>query len=150
MDVLFQTIIAALLLAAQPTNNQPPDAYSGSLSRYAPNVMEDVVEWRHTNGIPDGFNPHQPEYDGFVAVVDCRNVGRTGWMTLTVEGVEREPLRVYVADCASPGTAAAKWMADNQIAAELDYAAWVREGIVDGRGAWAEIVLDGGTAVASN
>lgn len=63
-------------------------------------------------------------------------------MTLTVEGERRDPLRVYVADCASPGTPAARWMADNQIAAELDYAAWVREGIVDGRGAWAEIVLD--------
>lgn len=79
MDVLFQTIIAALLLAAQAKlPAPPPDYYEGSLSRYDPLVMEGVMDWRHSNGIPAGFNPHQPEYAGYVAVVDCRNVGRTG------------------------------------------------------------------------
>lgn len=139
-------ITAALVAMTTPTTavSEPPDYYDGSLSRYAPGVMEGVMEWRHGHGIPGGFDPYRPEYAGFVAVVDCRNVGRAGWLWLTVEG-ERRPLpyRVYVADCASPGSAAADWMERERIAGEVDYAAWTDWGIVDGQGAWVEIVLDG-------
>jgi hypothetical protein len=103
--------------------------------------MEQVIQWRHENGIPAGFDPFG-DYDGYIAVLDCRNVGRSGWLTPTIEGVTGHPRRVLVADCASPGTAAARWMSDNNICCEVDYQGWVDWGIQDGRGAWVVVELD--------
>ena len=148
MTGIIEAMVTAVILALAPAPpsspyQPPPNYYDGSLSRYDPGVMADVLHWRHSNGIPDGFDPYHPQYVGYIAVVDCRNVGREAWLTLTVEGETRQPVLVYVADCTSPGTPAAKWMIGHQIAAEIDYDAWVQLGIVDGRGAWAEVVLVG-------
>jgi len=142
IELMATVIMTAVTLAPNPpARPAPPTQYEGSLSRYDPGVMESIMDWRHTNGIPAGFNPYG-DYNGFIAVLDCRNVGKVAWVTVTIEGVTYEPKRVYVADCTSPGTSAARWMVSNSIAAELDYQAWVDWGIVDGRGAWVEIVIE--------
>lgn len=105
--------------------------------------MERVLEWRHSNGIPSGFNPWPAEpYDGFIAVIGCENVGRDALLWLTIDGrTLPEPKRVYVSDCTSPGRPAAEWMVSNRVAAEVDYAAWVAWGIRDGSGAWVVVEL---------
>lgn len=146
MTGIIEAMATAVMLALTPappsiTYQPPPDYYDGSLSRYDPGVMADVLHWRHSNGIPDGFDPYHPQYVGYIAVVDCRNVGREAWLTLTIDYIQQPPVLVYVADCASPGTPAAKWMARERIAAEIDYDAWVQLGIVDGRGAWARVAV---------
>jgi hypothetical protein len=154
MKEIIQMMVTAVMLAisqpADPTPifTPPPDNYTGSLSRYDPQVMERVIEWRYEHNVPAGFDPW-PTYATYVAVVDCRNVGRSGWMTLTIEGETRPPERIYVTDCATPGTPAAEWMEREQIAAEIDYGSWVRFGIEDGKGAWAEIVLDDDTMLSN-
>lgn len=142
---VIELVATAVTLAITPQPKAPPPSYfEGSLSRYAPGVFEQVLDWRYTHGVPAGFNPWQAEYDGYVAVVDCRNVGRDAWLWITIEGVERaEPYHVYVSDCATPGTAAAEWMRKHRIAAEVDFEAWQRWGVVDGRGAWVKVVLGG-------
>lgn len=134
--------IALATTPPTPTAPPPPSYFEGSLSRYDPGVMNRVIDWRYQNGIPEWFDPHREDYDGFVAVIDCRNVGRSGSMTVIIDGEERGTFRVYVSDCASPGTRAARWMIKANVAAEIDYDTWKEWGIVDGRGAWVEIVLD--------
>lgn len=142
IELLATAVLRALAPAPEPPPYTPPPSYfEGSLSRYDPGVMEGVLHWRHTNGIPAGFDPYG-DYDGYIAVIDCRNVGRVGWLTPTIDGVTHEPRRVYVADCTSPGRPAAVWMEENQIAAELDYEAWQAWGIVDGEGAWVVVELE--------
>lgn len=122
-----------------------PSVFEGSLSWYDPGVFERVLEWRHSNGVPAGFNPWpvgREPCDGFIAVIGCENVGRTAVLWLTIDGVRLpEPKRVYVADCTSPGRPAAQWMTEHQIAAEVDWLAWEGWGIVDGEGAWVRIEI---------
>ena len=136
--------VALLLLLAvdahaqhTPQLAQPDYLMQGSLSRYDAGVMERNNEWRHTNGVPGGFNPHG-EYDGYLALFDCDDVGKVVTALITIDRVQSGPYRFYVADCTeSPYTK--RWMLDNRIAGELDYEAWQRFGIVDGRGAWLQI-----------
>ena len=142
IDLIAAAILLAITPPPEPPPYKPPPSYfEGSLSRYDPGVMERVIDWRHTHGIPAGFDPYREDY-AYIAVIDCRNVGRSGWLTPTIDGVTYEPRRVYVADCTSPGRPAAKWMYDEVIAAEVDFAAWIDWGIVDGEGAWVVVVLD--------
>lgn len=145
---IARLIILSLAMATTPPPEHPhvrPSTFEGSLSRYNPGVMEDVLAWRHENGIPAGFNPWPVggrPYDGFIAVIGCENVGKTALLWLTIDGVTLpDPKRVYIADCTSPGRPAAQWMVDHQIAAEVDYEAWNEWGIVDGRGAWVEVEI---------
>lgn len=149
MSGIIEMLVTAVLLALTPAPPPPvyvppPDYYEGSLSRYNPGIMESVIGWRLQHNVPRGFAPYATEYGGYVAVVDCRNVGRAGWLTLTIEEETQPSIYIYVADCTSPGTAAANWMQnpDAPIAAEIDYEAWVRNGIRDGEGAWAVLRLE--------
>ena len=136
--LLFLNLAVYLLLA--PIASTPP-VRSGSLSRYDPGVMERVNEWRHTNGIPSGFDPYSVDYDGFIAVEGCVNVGKTATAYVTIERVRTGPYSFYISDCAdNPATVG--WMHRNKIAAEIDYEAWVTLGIVDGKGAWVELTID--------
>ena len=146
---MVNLILAGAALAATPAHpaavapvDPSPLRFEGSLSRYDPGVMESVLDWRHRNGIPDGFDPWGETYDGYIAVVGCQHVGEAAVLWLTVDGVRQvQPKRVYVADCTTPGRPAAVWMKEQQIAAEVDHAAWQAWGIEDGRGAWAVVEL---------
>ena len=129
--------LAALLLLSAPVQSQHTFLIEGSLSRYAPGVMPRVNEWRHDNGIPGGFNPYQ-DYDGYLALEDCSDVGKVATAHLIIDRVQSGPYYFYISDCTeSPHTI--EWMRRNRIAGELDYEAWQRLGIVDGRGAWLQI-----------
>lgn len=140
-------LIAAALVMATPAEHphERGSTFEGSLSRYDPGVFERVLDWRHTNGIPGNFDPYpidQPPYDGFIAVIGCENVGKVATLTLTIDGVTLpDRKRVLVSDCTSPGRPAAEWMTEHQIAAEVDYAAWVAWGVRDGEGAWVEVEI---------
>ena len=130
--------LAALLLLAAPVQSQHTFMIEGSLSRYAPGVMPRVNEWRHDNGIPGGFNPYQ-DYDGYLALESCQDVGKVATAYLIIDRVQSGPYTFYISDCTeSPHTI--EWMQRNRIAGELDYEAWQRFGIVDGRGAWLQIL----------
>ena len=112
----------------------------GSLSRYDPGVMEIVLEWRHTNGIPSGFDPYGKEYDGYIAVMNCSDVGKEAELTLTINYERQHPIKVLISDC-TESEATKDWMLSNGIVAELDYDSWVANGIKDGEGAWAELEI---------
>lgn len=145
---VIDTIAAIIMMALTPPPPEPPpyipppSHFEGSLSRYDPGVFERVLDWRHTHGIPAGFDPYREDYAGYIAVIGRENVGREGWLTLTVDGIEVGTYRVYVSDYTSPGTPAAKWMYDELICCEVDFAAWQEWGVIDGEGAWAVVVLE--------
>lgn len=111
----------------------------GSLSRYDQGVMERVLEWRHTNGIPSGFDPYK-EYDGYIAVMDCSDVGKEAELTLTINYEKQHPIKVLISDC-TESEATKDWMVSNRIVAELDYDSWIANGIKDGEGAWAKLEI---------
>lgn len=143
--VRLVVVSVAMAGMMEPPPVSRPLQFEGSLSRYDPGVMSRVLEWRHRNGIPAGFDPWpigREPYDGYIAVIGCEHVGKTAVMWVTIDGVRQEqPKQVYVADCTTPDAPAADWMRDYQIAAELDYAAWQAWGVVDGRGAWVEVTI---------
>jgi len=143
MMLKIATALAMLILQANEPAPLPTAPTQGSLSRYAPGVMERTNEWRHKHGIPAGFDPYTG-YDGFVATGYCGDVGEVAIAYLTIEGVESGPYRFYVSDCAS-NPATLGWMAREQIAGELDFETWQRLGIVDGRGAWMEYEIEDNT-----
>lgn len=141
LTIIELVATAVTLVTTQPP--PPPNRFEGSLSRYAPQVMEETIVWRDENNNPPGFSPYREQYAAYLAVIGCWNVGRAGWLTITVEGETRPPVRALVTDCGSPGGSAAQWFDEDGICCEVDYAFWQREGIEDGRGAWAVLVLDG-------
>lgn len=125
--MLIKLFIISFLLASH--------SYEGSLSRYDSGVMERNLEWRHTNGYPAGFDPYGKKYDGYIAVMNCSDVGKEADLTVTIDGVAREPLFVLISDC-TESVDTMKWMVDNNISAELGWETWNSLGIQDGSGAW--------------
>ncbi len=129
---LIQAFIVAFLIIASD--------YEGSISRYDSGVMERNLEWRHTNGYPAGFDPYSKDYDGYIAVMNCRDVGKEAELTLTVNGTTLDPLHVLISDC-TEDVKTMKWMVDENITAELDWETWQRLGIQDGSGAWGKVEI---------
>jgi len=106
---------------------------TGTVSQYAPGVMESVIAYRQTH--PTAYTPPNPlpEVDGFVAALDCGDLGET-WYFRYDGAVES----FLVVDCA--GDAATRdWMRRNGIIAEVDGETARRWGVV-GVGALVERV----------
>lgn len=103
----------------------------GTASQYAPGVMQRVITVRQTPGRTAHTLPATlPPVDGFIAVLDCDDVGQLREM----RPVGAREWELYlVADCAGGADGGAAWMRRNGIVAEMDYESAVRLGTV-GRG----------------
>jgi hypothetical protein len=132
---LTRLILAALAIANFAAT--PQQQFEGSLSRYNPDVMPRVLEWRHDNGIPAGFDPYRG-YDGYIAVAWCELVGKEADVQVYVRGEYIGTKHVLIADCAGHWSTY-RWMYEQQIAAELDWQSWCSWGLEDGTGAWVKV-----------
>jgi len=106
---------------------------SGVASQYAPGKMEAVIAYRQTH--PTAYAPPNPlpAVDGFIAVLDCSDLGKTWYFRY--DGVVESFL---VVDCAGDA-ATREWMTRNGIIAEVDGETARRWGVV-GVGAQVERV----------
>lgn len=132
-------VFFGLLLSAEkpPTIIDPfVDNYAyGTISQYNPGLMEETIR----NNVAWGHVPRESlvGVDVFAAVLDCRHIGRRGWITW--EDGQRE--RLLVVDCANPQhVETVRWMVDENVIAEVGYRTAARRGFV-GRGVIATVEL---------
>lgn len=90
------------------------------ISQYSQGMMELVIENRQNGNAWVSLPNVLPKTDGFIAVQDCSELENIWW-------VENPQTKVWesmlIVDCARPeGTdGASEWMAENNIAMEVDY-----------------------------
>ena len=107
-------IQAALALLASLT------ILSGGASQYAPGVMAQVIANRQAGLAAPTLPAELPSVDGFIAVVDCAEIGNI-WYVRPPDG---DWERHLVADCAGPelrtdGLTGGEWMRANNILIEI-------------------------------
>lgn len=107
-------------------------ALYGLASQYAPGVMQEVINNRQRmNQIPENLTA----YDGFIAVRDCKDIGKEYYLYYPGKNIIEKFLAV---DCASKSDRQSstdarsgyKWMLDGNILVEVDYETAERWGIV--------------------
>jgi len=105
----MQTLLIPILIVA------------GWASQYAPGKIEQVINVRQTRSVRIKLPARLPKTDGFIAVLDCAEIGN-------VWHLRPEGTKVFesflVVDCAGPG--AAGWMRRNNILVEVDFKTAVR------------------------
>jgi len=110
---------------------------TGIASQYAPGVMGRVVQVRQTGLTHASLPVGLPPVAGYVAVVDCGQIGEVVWLR-PVGATTWEPF--LVADCANPADGSDAWMTRNRILVEVDYNTAVRWHTV-GRGIAIEMMV---------
>lgn len=89
----------------------------GIASQYAPGVMESVIENRRIPGKTNYTVPQDlSQYDGFIAMKSCTELGNEYYLRPTGED---EWERFLVVDC-SGHKSTSDWMARNNIIVEID------------------------------
>lgn len=119
--------IALLLLLPIPPEIGPDEhstRISGYLSQYGKQPSEATLQYR----VEVGDIPNPIYYDAFIAVADCGQIGKEGWLSVD----DGDWLRTIVFDCAGH-VETVKWMDENNIIGEIDYQTAQRLDIV-GRG----------------
>jgi hypothetical protein len=94
---------------------------SGYVSRYNPGVFQQVIRTRIEKGygyVPDDWR----SYDGYLAVLDCGDVGDEVWAR---PGPGHRWERMLIADC-SGHASTTYWFRVNGIVAEVDHATYMR------------------------
>lgn len=129
MTSLLLGILTTCSMVTAPHDCAPAPIH-GSLSQYAPGVMEATIAARQDWG--------QLPYDlsgfaGAIAVLDCDRIGETAY--LSIDGGEWLP--VIIADCSGHAHTTA-WMREAGILGEVNYGLAERFGFV-GRGIGASI-----------
>lgn len=115
---------------ATPTPSPTPvcTAVTGRASQYASGVMHRVTEYRQRHG---QIAQDVSAYDGFIAVLECDDIGKEYW--LRPAGSEAWDF-VLAVDCASPYDQQSEtdlrsgraWMISENVCAEVDYETAVR------------------------
>jgi hypothetical protein len=108
---------------------------SATASQYSPGVMDGVIATRQAGLTSMDLPQSLPEASGFIAVLDCGEIGNLIW----VRRVGGPWERFLVTDC-SGHKETTSWMTRNGIYGEVDYGTAVRWGVV-GRGVKVEVLL---------
>lgn len=108
---------------------------SGIASQYAPGVMESVIAVRQAGRTAYTLPAQLPSVDGYIAVLDCAEIGNIWTLRNTESGAVE---RFLVADCAGDD-ATREWMQRGSVLVEVD-AATARRWDAVGRGVRVERV----------
>ena len=104
----------------------------GTLSQYAPGKMEVVVRVRQAGRTARHLPADLPEVDGYLAVLDCAEIGEVWTLRYCSPGGACVIERFLVVDCAGDEETR-NWMRRDNILGEIDGATAARWGVV-GRG----------------
>lgn len=112
---------------------------TGGASQYDPGLMATVVANRQASLAVPTLPAELPDVDGFIAVVDCSEIGKV-WLVRPAGGEWEKHL---VADCAGPelradGLTGGKWMTASEILLEISARTAERWNVV-GQGVQVEI-----------
>lgn len=103
-------VILALLSIPTPPEHQ---VTSGFLSGYDQLPTDATIAYRQELGqLPNDLS----QYDAFIAVLDCAQIGETGVLYTDVG-----PLRIVVFDCAGVEDGGHHWMVNGSYVADLDW-----------------------------
>ncbi len=96
-------------------------------SQYSPGVMTQVVYNRQNGHAWVSLPAELPHTDGYIAVVDCDQLGEVWWLRPVGAGDWESFL---VVDCAHPHKSGGAWMLRHNIGVEVDHETAQRWGTV--------------------
>lgn len=94
---------------------------TGFASQYAPGKMESVIWVRQNRPVSKPLTPDLPPVDGYIAVLDCDEIGEVWWLRPDLPGWAWDDWESFlVVDCAG-SIQTRDWMLRNNILIEVDY-----------------------------